>query len=205
MKRMSWTGGFAATLLGVCLLLSPSGVKAQFLGQVSTARTVEKGANDVGGFIGFYDHAIALFGQYRHGFSSAGDFGAWAGFIDPEGGNADLALGGDVKFQVLDDHTGDPFDLALDSRLALIDYPGSVLFSVGESVVFSHDFKISRGSILAPYGAVNLRLDHASSETNLEVAAAGGVKWEISDLLDGYGELVIDNDLGLVLGLNFKL
>lgn len=205
MKRMSRTCGFGAALLGACLLLSPSGASAQFLGQVSTARTVDKGANDVGGFFGVYDHAVALFGQYRRGFSSAADFGAWAGFVDPTAGNADLALGGDIKFLVLDDHTGDPFDLALDSRLSLIDYPGSVLFSVGESVVFSHDYKISRGSILAPYGAVNLRLDHAYSTTNLEVAAAGGVKWEISDLLDGYGELVIDNDLGLVLGLNFKL
>ena len=197
--------GLAVATLTAFLLLRPTPVSAQFLGQVSTARTADQGANDVGGFFGLYDHAVALFGQYRRGFSSTADFGAFAGFIDPEGGKASIALGGDVKFQLLDDQKADPFDLALDSRVALVDYPGSFLFSLGESVVFSHDFKISRGSVLAPYGAVNLRLDHASSQTDWNVAAVGGVKWEVSDLIDGYGELVIDNDLGLVVGLNFKL
>jgi hypothetical protein len=205
MSKRLLTWELAAVTLTAFLLLCPAPASAQFLGQVSTARTVDEGANDVGGFFGLYDHAVALFGQYRRGFSPTADFGAWAGFIDPEGGNASLALGGNVKFQLLDDQKADPFDLALDSRVALVDYSGSVLFSLGESVVFSHDFRISRGSILAPYGAVNLRLDHASSETDWNVAAVGGVKWELSDLIDGYGELVIDNDLGLVVGLNFKL
>jgi hypothetical protein len=199
------TWGVAVSVLGVCLLLSPTRVSAQFLGQVSTARTVDQGANDVGGFFGLYDHAVALFGQYRRGFSPTADFGAFAGLIDPKGGRASLALGGDIKFQFLDDQKADPFDLALDTRVALVDNSGGVLFSLGESVVFSHDFKISHGSVLAPYGAVNLRLDHASSQTDWNVAAVGGVKWEVSDLIDGYGELVIDNDLGLVVGLNFKL
>ena len=205
MSRTLLTWSVTVTVMTAGLLLSPVKASAQFLGQVSTARTVEQGANDVGGFLGLYDHAMAVFGQYRRGFSRTADFGAFAGFFDPEGGGARLTFGGDVKFQVLDDQRADPFDLALDTRLAFTDYPGSFLFSIGESVVFSHDFKITRGSVLAPYGVVNLRLDHASSETNLEIAAAGGVKWELSDLIDAYGELVIDEDLGLVLGLNFKI
>jgi hypothetical protein len=205
MSKRLLTWGLAVAALTASLLLLPTPVSAQFLGQVSTARTVDQGANDVGGFFGLYDHAVALFGQYRRGLSAAADFGAWAGFIDPEGGKASLVLGGDVKFQILDDQKTDPFDLALDSRVALVDYPGSFLFSLGESVVFSHDFKVCHGSVLAPYGAVNLRLDHASSHTDWNVAAVGGAKWEVSDLIDGYGELVIDDDLGLVVGLNFKL
>jgi len=191
--------------LAACLLLVPTSVSAQFLGQVSTARPTDRGANDIGGFLGLYDNAMSVFGQYRHGISNAADFGFVAGFIDPNGSDARLALGGDIKFQLLDDQRSDPFDLALDSRLALIDYPGSLLFSLGESVVISHDFQMSEGSVLAPYGAVNLRLDHVYSESNLEIAAAGGVKWEVSDLMDVFGELVIEDDLGLVMGLNFKL
>ena len=205
MRRVLRAGGFAVAAVAACLILNPSVVSAQFLGQVSTARTTEQGANDMGGFLGVYDQAMALFGQYRRGFSPSGDFGILAGFYDPKGENARLTVGGDIKFQVFDDQKNDPFDLALDSRLALIDIPNGFLFSVGESAVFSHDFKISRGSVLAPYGAVNLRLEHFSSHTEWEVAAAGGLRWEVSDLIDAYGELVIDNDLGLVMGLNFKL
>lgn len=193
----------AITVAGA--VLSPSSASAQFLGQVATARTVDQGANDLGGFLGLYEQAMAIFGQYRRGFSRTGDFGVFAGFIDPEGGSARLTFGGDVKFQILDDQRSDPIDLALDSRVAFADYPGSFLFSFGESVVISHDFRISSGSSLTPYGAVNLRIDHFSSENNLEIAAGGGAKWEVSDLLDAYGELVFDDDLGLVLGLNFKL
>ncbi len=202
-KQMVRVGILAALLAAMTVL--PSDASAQFLGQVSTARSVDKGANDVGGFLGLYDQAMAIFGQYRRGFSRTADFGAFAGFIDPEGGSARLTFGGDVKFQILDDQKSDPIDLALDSRVAFADYPGSFLFSFGESVVFSHDFNISSGSALTPYGAVNLRIDHFSSDNNLEIAAVGGAKWEVSDLLDAYGELVFDEDLGLVMGLNFKL
>jgi hypothetical protein len=202
-KLMAWGCLFVTT--AVLAALDPIDASAQFLGQVSTARTVESGANDVGGFLGLYDHAMAVFGQYRRGFARTADFGAFAGLFDPEGGSARLTLGGDVKFQVLDDQRTDPFDLSLDSRLALIDYPGSLYFSIGESVVCSHNFRIASGSALAPYGAVNVRLDHVYSNSNLEIAAAGGVKWEFSDLIDAYGELVFDEDLGLVLGLNFKI
>ena len=205
MRRTLLTWSVTGAVLAAGLLLSPVRASAQFLGQVSTARPVDQGASDVGGFLGIYDQAMAVFGQYRHGFARTGDFGVFAGFLDPEGGGARLTFGGDVKFQVLDDQRADAFDLALDTRLAFADYPGSFLFSIGESVVFSHDFKITRGSVLAPYGAVNLRLDHVYSQTDLEIAAAGGVKWELSDLIDTYGELVIDEDLGLVLGLNFKI
>ena len=43
------------------------------------------------------------------------------------------------------------------------------------------------------------------TDTSLEIAVITGVKWEVSDLLDLLGELVIDDDLGFIFGVNFKI
>lgn len=200
-RKIGIVGALALTVWTV----SPAPLSAQLLGQVSTASTMEANANDVGGYIGLLDHATALFGQYRRRFTGNGDFGVQFGLIDYERANARLMLGGDAKFQVMNAASNDPFDLAFDSRLMFVDYHESSLLSIGESVVLSHDYQVSNGSTLSPYGAVNLRLDHLSSHTDWQVAAVGGVKWELSDLMDALGEVVFDNEMGIVLGLNFKL
>lgn len=90
----------------------------------------------------------------------------------------------------------------------------------------SRDYAISGGGVLTPYGGVNLRLDHASVDnattvfaqsaalradakgndnTDLNIGGVAGVKWELSDLIDALGEVVLDDEWGMVLGLNFKL
>jgi hypothetical protein len=44
-----------------------SGGPGGFLGQLSTAESVPSGSIDLGAYVGFYDDANALFGQFRMG------------------------------------------------------------------------------------------------------------------------------------------
>lgn len=206
--------------------------QAQLLGQVTTAKTLVPGTQDLGGFVGAFDHSTTVFGQYRRGLSNSLDFGLQAGLIDHDyrGSDASVIFGGDLKFNVMS--TGaDPFDMALDARTLFYDVGPYSLFSLGGAVIISRDYRLTQGSLLTPYGGVNIRLDHTSvdtdninfvsnakhgdrsplraaandgDDTEINIGAVAGVKWELSDLMDAFGEVVMD-DWGIVLGLNFKL
>jgi len=207
--------------------------QAQLLGQVTTAKTLLPGTQDIGGFLGAFDHATTVFGQYRRGLSNSLDFGIQAGLVDHDGQGSDASfiIGGDLKYNVMSTGT-DPFDMALDARTLYYDVGPVSLFSLGGSVIISRDYRLTQGSMLTPYGGVNIRMDHVSVDvgdidfssaikrgqpgylraaagdadnTELNIGGVGGVKWELSDLLDAFGEIVLDDDWGLVLGLNFKL
>jgi hypothetical protein len=117
--------------------------------------------------------------------------------------------------------------MALDGRVSLYDISNVTVFSFGGLVLISRDYRLSQGSTLSPYGGVNIRVEHTSidnsglgsasafsarasqefddSDTELNIGGVAGVKWELSDLIDAVGEFVLDDQLGLVLGLNFKL
>lgn len=229
--------GSAHTLLILLTLTAALAIalpaQAQLLGQVTTAKTLKPGTQDLGGFVGAFDHSTTVFGQYRRGISNSLDFGIQAGLIDHDyhGSDASVILGGDLKFNVM--ATGaDPFDMALDARTLFYDVGPYSLFSLGGSVIISRDYRLTQGSLLTPYGGVNIRMDHTSFDTNdinfssvikhgnhaplqaaandnndteINIGAVAGVKWELSDLIDALGEVVMDDDWGLVLGLNFKL
>ncbi len=198
--------------------------EAAIFGQVSTAYTLDKGTNDVGGFVSVFEGSTLLFGQYRRGIMSKTDFGIQAGFIDPEAGDMGLAVGADVKFLLLQTDASTPFDLALDPRFSYMSFDSFSLYSFGGSVVISRDYALAQGS-LAPYGAFNMRLENVSidedvghtqlaadaqnhvsdSESDFEMSGIAGVRWDVSELLDILGEVVFDRDIGFTMGLNFKL
>jgi hypothetical protein len=233
MRRISSKQRLLIILMAGMVALASVPARAQLLGQVTTAKTLQPGAQDIGGFLGAFDHSTTVFGQYRRGISSSLDFGLQAGLIDHdgEGSDASVIFGGDLKYNVMS--TGaDPFDMALDARSLFYDVGSASLFSLGGSVIISRDYRLTQGSLLTPYGGVNIRMDHVSVDnadaglasgamnrssvgslaaagngdnTDLNIGGVGGVKWELSDLIDAFGEVVLDDDWGLVLGLNFKL
>jgi hypothetical protein len=216
--RSKITGIAAAA---ICLAVGwPGAAQGNYFGQVTTARVLGRGVQDFSGFVGLFDHATIFFGQARRGLSSDLDGGLQFGLIDPGSGDVGLAIGGDLKFGVISGNRDNPLDLSLDGRTAFFGLDNSSLFQIGGSVIISHAYGLSSGSSLTPYGACNLRLDRWSwdtngsspgggnkddSKTDLEIAAAGGVKWDVSDLLDILGELVIDDEVGFIFGLNFKI
>lgn len=213
-----------ASVIVVTVLALTSAGEAAIFGQVSTAYTLDKGTNDVGGFVSVFEGSTLLFGQYRRGVMSKTDFGIQAGFIDPEGGDMGLALGADIKFLLMQTDANTPFDLALDPRFSYLNSGNYSLYSFGGSVVISRDYALAQGS-LAPYGAFNMRLENVSfdedlghtalaagaqnhindSESDFEMSAIAGVRWDVSELLDILGEVVFDRDIGFTMGLNFKL
>ena len=203
----------AAVTAAICV----GGAQAAFLGQLTTARVLERRVQDISGFVGFFEHATLFIGQARRGLSSDIDGGLQFGLIDPEGGDVGLAIGGDLKFALIDASPDDPFDLAVHARTAFFNYENVSVIQLGGSIVMSHPFPLSSGSSLEPYGAVNLRLERVSvdsdnsakgndyDDTSLEIGATGGLKWDVSELIDILGEFVIDDDLGLIFGVNFKI
>ena len=208
------------------LLLAPGDAAATFFGQVSTARILERNVQDVSGFVGLFDGATTFFGQVRRGIAQDLDGGVQFGFLDPDGGDVGMALGADLKFGLISGNVDKPLDLAIDARTAYFNLDRFSIFEVGASMVASYPFALSGGSELTPYGALNLRMERVSvdtgfrnaslalnrraasnsiSDTGLEIALMTGLKWEVSDLLDLLGELVIDDDLGFIFGVNFKI
>jgi len=202
--------------------------QASFFGQVTTARILERGVQDVSAFVGFYEDATMFFGQLRRGFSSSVEGGLQFGLLDPEVGDVGLAAGGDFKFGLMASKPGQPLDMAFDIRGAYFNLDVFSVVELGASAILSHPYVLTQGSTLTPYGAVNLRVEHVSidnqpnaaarrytparalangggDDTSLEISAMGGVKWDISDLLDLLGEIVIDDQLGLIFGINFKI
>jgi hypothetical protein len=222
MKSMHGTLGTKILIVALLILALPSLASAQLLGQVSTARTLPTKTNDIGGYLGVFDDVTTFFGQYRRGLRSDLDFGVQLGLIDHDarGSDASLIFGGDLKLAVMSTRT-DPFDMAIDGRTMFYDVGPISVFTFGGSVVISRDYRLSQGSFLSPYGAVNIRLESLSfdsndlpgggqgvgdyDDTDLDIGGVAGVKWELSDLVDALGEIVIDDDFGLILGLNFKL
>jgi hypothetical protein len=232
MRRISSRQRFLIFFAAALMVLASVPAHAQLLGQVTTAKTLQPGTQDMGGFLGVFDHATTFFGQYRRGISSSLDFGLQAGLIDQDGRNSDASVifGGDLKYNVMSTGT-DPFDMALDARTSFYDVGSRSVFSLGGSIILSRDYRLTQGSALTPYGGVNIRMEHTSfdspsiphdranarrsalsspaadnnSNTDLDIGGVGGVKWELSDLIDALGEVVLDDDWGLVFGLNFKL
>ncbi|HWO56724.1 MAG TPA: hypothetical protein VNN55_04065 [bacterium] len=213
------------TTLGILTTLACApAARATVFGQVSTAYTLRPGTTDVGGFVSVFESSTLVFGQFRRGFMSIGDFGVQAGFVDPEVGDMGLALGGDVKFMLFQTGAEVPFDLALGPRFAYLDLDLLSLTSIGGSVVISRDYALAQGS-LAPYAAFNMRLENVNFDddpaaalnlaaaaqqytkdgSDLEVSGIAGARWNISELLDILGEVVFDRDIGFTLGMNFKL
>ncbi len=82
-----------------------SGAAAQYAAQLSTAGTVLKGSAKGGGFVGIYDGAFGISGQYRYGIGGYSDIGGKLGIIDLDSkskdGDLGLFIALDSKFQIL--------------------------------------------------------------------------------------------------------
>lgn len=215
MLKAKWF--LVAVLIAATAMICPLTAKAAFLGQLTSARILERGVQDISGFVGFFEDATFFLGQARRGLSRDLEGGLQFGLIDPEGGDVGIAIGGDLKFALIDADDDDPFDLAVHARTAFHSYENVSVFQLGSSFVISHPVRLSGGGSLEPYGAVNLRLERISvdvdnsvkdkdyDDTDLEIGAVCGLKWDASNLIDLLAEFVIDDDLGVIVGVNFKI
>lgn len=205
-------------LLGL-LFLVPS-VQAQFLGQLSTARTLPVGGYDFGGYFGVYEDAFAFFGQFRGGVAEYFDLGAKIGIISFDAGfdqtSEGVILGGDFKYQLLDANYGDPFDLSIGAGLEFFSVSDFNTFSFGANFCGSRDFALAKGRVITPYGRLNLRGERVSAEvgpswdredvsdTDFEVGFNPGVSLKITSSIQILGELQFDEFFGFIGGVTYS-
>ena len=202
---------FSAVGLFVVLFLVSSS-QAQFLGQLSTAQSPGPGNSFLGGYFGIYEDAFSFFGQYRYGFANYLDGAIKLGVINVDvrnsGDKAGLLLGGDIKYQLLDAVLGDPFDLAIGGGTEFTAVEDLTIFSLGGNLVGSYPFEMRNGRHISPYARFNLRMQRAGNgdtETDLKAGLNLGTQLELSQSWYLLGEFFIEDQIGFVLGFNYKL
>ncbi len=187
--------------------------QAQFLGQLSTARTTSIGGSLVGGYVGVQDNVFSVFGQYRYGFAKFFDGGVKFGFIDLSD-ETGLVLGGDLKYQILEDPFTAPFDLALSGSVEFAATDSRNIFSIGGNVIGSKTFKLRTGRSIAPYGKINLRAQRdevdlpppfigSVSDTDFKMGGYFGTDFEVANSFHLLGEFVFDDEFGFIFGVNY--
>jgi hypothetical protein len=211
-------------LIIVVLTFIPfSFASAQFLGQLTPAPTVKQGDGLLGAYLGVYEDAFSVFGQFRYGIARYFDLGLKGGMIklDPGYGesNTGLIMGGDVKYWFMEQQSGDPLDVSLGVGTEYFKISGYSVFSLGGNVIASHEIKYAQGKSVTPYGRLNVRWERQSfksskdwfrdwqegdrTDSDIGVAMALGAELKLSAGLFLVGELEIDDNVGFVGGINY--
>jgi hypothetical protein len=204
-------------VIGVIILLSAFSVSAQFLGQLSTAQTLNRGETMLGAYLGIYDHAFSLFGQLRHGMVRYLDFGLKVGILNLDPGYGEgktgLVFGGDVKYWFMERKANDPLDLSLGGGMEFLKIADYSLFALGGNVIASYQFDLRPQKTITPYGRLNLRWERASirskegdeTDNDMDVALSLGADLKLSPDFSIIGELEIEDNVGFVAGVNYKI
>ena len=182
-----------------------------FLGQLSTAEAVPSGSIDLGAYVGFYDDANALFGQFRMGAMAHSEWEIKAGVLDTEGGSdPHVMIGTAFKYHFYDRQENSSPDMAVN---AIIEYYG--LDSDGSSWIFgtgligSYPFRLSNNSDLTPYGRLSFRVERLSvgdyRDSDFDIGLNLGAQYAPTWRFQIYAELQLDDQYGLIGGINFAV
>lgn len=212
-------------VIGTIIMLSTFSASAQFLGQLSTAQTLNKGETMLGTYLGVYGDAFSLFGQFRHGMFTYLDFGFKMGMLNLDPGYGEgktgLTFGGDVKYWFMERESGDPLDLSFGGGMEFLKITDYSLFTLGGNVIASYEFEYGSQKRVTPYGRLNLRWERANfkrssrwiwgvergdwSDDDMGVALSLGAELKLWQHFNLVGELLIDDNVGFVAGVNYKI
>ena len=202
------------------LLLCPASIYAGIsgglvTGNLTTADVIGFGVGYVGGFAGLGDDATSIFGTLTYGFSEYTDGRFKFGFSDADYQNADpeLLIGFDLKYEFMDyyDKNGkQPFDMAMGGFFEFVNYQGASVWEFGGNIIASIPYRFQSGRKLIPYGRANLRLeqisiDNADNRSDFKFGLNLGVKYELTTEMNVYGEIQMDRNTGLFLGLDVRM
>jgi hypothetical protein len=195
----------------VMVLLSTSSASAQFL----------EGAALLGAYLGVYQKAFTLFGQFRYGILRYIDLGLKMGMIDLDPGdgesNAGLTVGGDVKYWFMEQRSGDPLDVSIGVGTERLKMPDHRIFSLGGNLIASYQIGYDETKSVTPYGRLNIRWERQNFEgsgdpppgwekgarDDMGAALALGAELKFSPTLFVVAELEIDDNVGFVGGINY--
>lgn len=206
-------------IIGLIGLLFAASVSAEpavgsFFGTLSTAEAIGLGRGDFGAGLGLGDHSTAFFGTFKYGVSRFGTLGFQLGMVDPEGRGVDskLSFGANFAYQLWGMDEPDvkrPFDMDLGGFFQI--YSGDVVdyVHVGGFVTGSYPFMMSNGSRLSPYGRFTVRSEKTDygngASSSLKFGLNLGAAWEMTESTTFYGEIQLDGNDGLFLGLDFNV
>ncbi len=216
---------YSILVAGIIIALSTCSASAQFLGQLSTAQTLNKAETMLGAYLGVYDDAFSLFGQFRHGVVRYLDFGLKMGMLNLDPGygegRAGLTFGGDVKYWFLERESNDPLDLSFGGGMEFSKITDYSLLTLGGNVIASYEFAYGPRKSVTPYGRLNVRWERThyqqswrwvwgaqkGDRTNddVDIALSLGADLELMQDFNLIGELQIDDNVGFVAGVNYRI
>lgn len=189
----------------VCAMAAPA--MAQFIGlpYADSAAAPAAGLMRVSGGVIIGDDANAYGGRFTYGLIEGLALFADLGMIDPDGGDTGLCYQGGGKFTLPLEL---PVDVALRGAIGMSSFdegPVSVdVFDVNVGALISKDM-----DMFTPYGFIGLDYEDAevdvsgigsASDSETELAIAGGVLFSLTEQLSLYGELVHIDDLFFGIG-----
>ncbi|MCX6827217.1 MAG: hypothetical protein NTV06_08160 [candidate division Zixibacteria bacterium] len=166
------------------------------------------GIGYLGGSFGLGDELKSIYGNITYGLSDYTDGRLKLGFSDLDQPNTKpkLLLGLDFKYQFMDYYNKknkDPFDMAVTCLFEYVDYGGWNVLEFGGGLIASIPYRLNSGQRLIPYGRLNFRLEDIH-ESDFVAGLNLGVKYELSQGVNVYGEFQIDGNSGFFTGLEFR-
>jgi hypothetical protein len=200
---------FRTVVSTILIVLLAGAASAQYLGQMSPASVMKTGTGKFGGYAILAEHATAVVGSLRYGFSEYLEGRARLGFVDPEGGDLGIIFGGDFKYLLWKyKENENPIDLSLGGFLEYADQNHGSLLGLGGSVIGSLPFHLKNGSSIEPYARLNLRMQRASfdigtSHSDLKGGLNVGALFSVTPLVDFTAEFQIDDEWAFLVGVDF--
>lgn len=196
--------------------------RAQFLGQLGPAPTLNQGQASAGAYLGVYEDAFSVFGQFRYGIAKYFDLGLKMGMIRWSPGYGEsktgLTVGGDIKYWFMEQGAGDPLDVSVAAASEYLDVSDFSIFTLGGNVIASYRIEYAEGKSVTPYGRLNIRWerDHfpdspvigkegSWSDDEMDVALTMGAEMKLASDLNLLGELQIDDNVGFIVGLSYSI
>jgi hypothetical protein len=219
------------TALAVLLVAGVAGAEniGSAMGSMTTAQSTGRGQTSMGGTVGFTDYTTFA-GTIAYGVGDHTDMRLRVGVADEEFFDMAFVVGGDMKVQIWDTASATtasshPFDMALGPFVEWTKWnaegDGSTaslsVLQMGGQITGSKTYQMDNGTTWTPYGQLNLRWERwnvdfdsalgggSADDSHLAAGMHAGVAWGVSRAVSLFGELQIDGNDGLFMGLNYKM
>lgn len=213
MNKIVLTAFFLIILMSTNVAGKAKGSLGLVSGNMSTADACGYGMGYTGVYLGYGQDASVVLGVIRYGFSPYSEGRIKLGFSDLDAPATDpkMFYGLDLKYKFMDYNDkmiNYPLDMAVGILIEYVGYESESILELGVNLIGSIPYRFKSGRRIIPYLRTNIRLEKTSSElvagqseSNFRVGCNPGVKYELSSHVDLYGEVQIDGNTGLFVGI----